>query len=138
MLKAIGNNIIVKLMFKEVSGPIILINEIDKQECLGIVVSPGKRTDIKPDDIIMFEKGQGLKFVHEGIEYMILKDKWVKGIADNPSEIVIGEDGIDRQLNDIENNNNGIKEGAKQEAGREAARIAKDTIPFYTGKRRHF
>jgi co-chaperonin GroES (HSP10) len=88
MLQALHDTIIVKPTYEETRSDII-IPQSAKQfkqyhgEVRGLVVSVGPeypyRKDLKPGDVVTFQRHEGFTFQYQGEKYLKVREKWIHG-----------------------------------------------------------
>ena len=84
MLKAVGKNLVVKLVHDEKVGTIIIPDTAQAQNSgfHGLVISVGEefQYDVKPGDKVIYFRSEGFVFDHENEEYLSVHQKHVLGI----------------------------------------------------------
>ena len=90
MLQALRDNVIVKPIYEEQKGSIIIPKsaEVFKQYhgfVMGEVVSIGKKYPypLKAGDRVLWRRHEGKKVYEDGQLYFVLKERWVESIISN-------------------------------------------------------
>jgi len=87
MIRAMRDQVIVKVHYKEKIGSIFLPTDTAKKydgDYYGEVVAIGKdyKYEVKVGDKVMFPRHEGKKITVNDEDYYVLKSRWVEGIIE--------------------------------------------------------